>query len=235
MSFELVAATDERKERKTRSVREIKKEGGRPPNQGVTEPVLVTFMYKNQEDFPSTRRNVVRYVNQIDNVGRTPLHYFAGDLMSDEGDEYTSFSLKTVFAFLVITLKGRVDVADNGGKTALAYLVDRSYWCTPCDPRERKNIIDGMKFLVVAGANPHKKDKCGLSPFDRAAVYGDVEMMDIMEKSHIEVNLDAPLPALPDQGKYVYYGSNEPLVQSEWQGIKTKGKKPSELKAERRN
>lgn len=53
----------------------------------VTEPSLVTSMYADQGRLPR-RFWAARVVNQIDDVGRTTLHYFAGGLTNDDGDYY---------------------------------------------------------------------------------------------------------------------------------------------------
>jgi len=193
----------------------------------VTEPSLVTSMYADQGRLPR-RFWAARVVNQIDDVGRTTLHYFAGGLTNDDGDYYDDGRTENITRWLV-GLQAGVNVADVGGKTPLHYLVDRGR-CCPAP--ERNDVVAAVRVLLESGANPNVADACGLTAYARAAVYGDRELMSLMTSL---AGVDFGVVCPHDFPETEVPGVHEPLLEpgrDEWRVVPIKGKTVAQLRDE---
>ena len=197
------------------------------PNDDIAEPLLVTWMYANRGRVPPYGGALVRcYLNQTDNAGRTPLHYFASGLTNDEGDYYDDGHVASLARWFCV-VGADLDATDDAGKTPLHYLVDRLFEFPEPD------VVEALIVLLDAGASPNVVDACGLTPYARAAIYGDVETLRIMEGPNYGIDLDiACARDLPTE--QTIPGTREPLVQSEHETLRKpiKGKTVRELRDE---
>lgn len=192
----------------------------------ITEPLLVTWMYANQGRVPPYDGPLVRcYLNQTDDVGRTALHYFASGLTNDEGDYYDDGHV-AYFAIWFCVVGAELDATDDAGKTPLHYLVDRLFEFP--DP----DVAEALTVLLDAGASLNVVDAHGLTPYARAAIYGDVETLRIMERSNYGIDLD--IVCARDLPTEEIPGTREPLVQSEHENLRKpiKGKTVGKLREE---
>ena len=163
------------------------------------------------------RRGVVR--------GRTALHYFASGLTNDEGDYYDDGHV-AYFARWFCVVGAELDATDDAGKTPLHYLVDRLFEFPEPD------LAEALTVLLDAGASLNVVDAHGLTPYARAAIYGDVETLRIMERSNYGIDLD--IVCARDLPTEEIPGTREPLVQSEHENLRKpiKGKPVGKLREE---
>lgn len=194
-------------ENATRAVEEILRETSQ---RGViTEPLLVTWMYANQGRVPPYDGPLVRcYLNQTDDVGRTALHYFASGLTNDEGDYYDDGHVARFVRWFCV-VGAELDATDDAGKTPLHYLVDRLFEFPEPD------VAEALTVLLDAGASLNVVDAHGLTPYARAAIYGDVETLRIMETEGANYGIDLDIVCARDLPTEEIPGTREPLVEYE--------------------
>ena len=182
-------------------------------------------MYANRGRTPPYHGALVRcYLNQTDDVGRTALHYFASGLTNDEGDYYDDGHVASLARWFCV-VGADLDATDDAGKTPLHYLVDRLFEFPEPD------VADALVVLLDAGASPNVVDAHGLTSYARAALYGDVDTMNVME-TRAKIDLDVvcarefPVDQIP--------GTREPLVEPEHENLRKpiKGKTVRELRDE---
>lgn len=211
-----------------RDVNEIARETSRRrPNDDVTEPVLVTWMYANPGRVPPYHDALVRCcLNQIDNAGRTALHYVVSGLTNDEGDYYDDGHVATLVRWFCV-VGAELDATDDAGKTPLHYLADRLFEFP--DP----DVAEALIILLDAGASLNVVDAYGLTPYARASIYGDVETLRTMEVPNYGIDLDIVCARdLPTE--QTIPGTREPLAESEHETLRKpiKGKTVRELRDE---
>jgi hypothetical protein len=188
---------------------------GEPP----FEVRVVAPLYDAPRRFPDATPDMIA---ERDSCGRTALHYLTGDLTDETGRFYDG-DLRDAVRWL-LARGADPDARDDAGKTALHYLADRSIWRD-----DREAVFRAAVEILRGGGDPNVKDAYGLTPAARAAVVAPAFLERLLREVTVGARIDLDAVCEGDPPTVEREGTNEPLLDAEWRGVRTKGRTVRDL------